>query len=125
MIKGIHHVCVKCDSQEKYEETLGFYHDLLKLPIKRQWDGGTMIDAGNALIEIFNQGDAPLEQGVVRHFALLTDCVDDLVDVISKAGYPITVNLKDVTIPCDPPYSIRIAFCTGPMGEEIELFQEK
>ena len=124
MIKGIHHVCIKCDTQEKYEETLRFYQEVLKMKVKRQWDGGTMMETGAGLIEIFNQGDAPLEQGVIRHFALATDCVDEVVDAVRKADYPITVDLKNVTIPCDPPYSIRIAFCTGPMEEEIELFQE-
>lgn len=61
---------------------------------------------------------------MIRHFALATDCVDDCVAAIQKAGYPITIPCKEVTIPSEPPFPICIAFCQGPMGEEIELFQE-
>ncbi len=28
-------------------------------------------------------------------------------------------------IPSDPPYPIRVAFCHGPSGEEIEFFSER
>lgn len=124
MIQGIHHVCLKADTQENYTKAITFYTEVLGCSIKRQWDSGIMLDTGHGLIEIFNQADIPLDQGVIRHFALATDCVDDCVAAIQKAGYPITVPCKEVTIPSEPPFPIRIAFCQGPMGEEIESFQE-
>ena len=36
MIKGIHHVCLKCNRSE-VEKVKGFYHELLELPVVRQW----------------------------------------------------------------------------------------
>ena len=37
----------------------------------------------------------------------------------------VTVEPKDICIPSNPPYPARIGFCIGPVGEEIEFFQEK
>jgi len=41
--------------------------------------------------------------------------------MIRKAGYHVFLGPKDITAPVPA----RIAFCTGPLGEEIELFSEK
>lgn len=32
---------------------------------------------------------------------------------------------KDVLMLSEPPFPIRVAFCKGPLGEEIEFFQER
>lgn len=32
---------------------------------------------------------------------------------------------KDVLMLSEPPFPIRGAFCKGPLGEEIEFFQER
>ena len=77
------------------------------------------------LIELFNNVEDRLPQGTIRHFALATDDVDALAKRIEEAGYPITDPCHDVTIPSEPPFDIRIAFCIGPVGEEIELFEER
>ena len=58
LIKGIHHVSMKCSSTEEYEKTIDFYKNILGI-----------------------------------------------------ASTPV--------------FPARIAFCKGPLGEEIELFQEK
>ena len=50
---------------------------------------------------------------------------DGLADRIRDAGYTVFVGPRDVTIPSEPPFPIRMAFCTGPLGEEIELFAER
>ena len=44
MIKGIHHVAFKCETQEQYDEMIYFYHELLGLPILRKWDSGIHLD---------------------------------------------------------------------------------
>ena len=31
MIKGIHHVAFKCETQEQYDEMIYFYHELLEI----------------------------------------------------------------------------------------------
>ena len=31
LIKGIHHVCLKCANEEEYKEVVHFYHEILEL----------------------------------------------------------------------------------------------
>ncbi|NCB93016.1 MAG: VOC family protein [Clostridia bacterium] len=125
LINGIHHVAMKCSNEEKYEEVINFYHEVLQLEILRTWDTGTMIKVGNEIIEVFNDAEDELPQGMIRHFALATDEVDACVEAVREAGYEITVEPKDIVIPSQPGFPARIAFCNGPLGEEIEFFQEK
>jgi len=51
--------------------------------------------------------------------------VDACVEAVRAAGYEITVEPNDIVIPSNPPLPARIAFCIGPVGEEIEFFCEK
>lgn len=125
LIKGIHHVSLKCCSREEYEKTVAFYRDVLGLETARSWETGTMLCTGSGLVEIFNNADSQLPQGTVRHFALNTDDADACAAAVSEAGYEVFVGPKDVLIPSDPAFPARVAFCRGPIGEEIEFFQEK
>lgn len=125
MIKGIHHVSMKCFNQEEYEKTIHFYKDILGLPVKRSWNAGIMLDTGAGLIEIFNDGEEKLDKGVICHFAFAVDDADQCIDVVRKAGYEVFVEPKDVVIASMPPLPARVAFCYGPLGEEIEFFAEK
>lgn len=125
MIKGIHHVSMKCSNQEEYEKTIHFYKDILGLPVKRSWNAGIMLDTGAGLIEIFNDGEEKLDKGVIRHFAFAVDDADRCIDTVRKAGYEVFVKPKDVVIASNPPFPARVAFCYGPLGEEIEFFAEK
>lgn len=88
LIKGIHHVALKCCSSEEYKNVAEFYGDILGLSVARKWDGGIMFDTGDGIIEVF-------------------------------------VEPKDIEIQSDPRFPARIAFCRGPLGEEIEFFCEK
>ena len=124
MITGIHHVNMKYRDGQ-YTEVLHFYRDILHLPLARSWDGGMMFAAGNSKIELTRTEDGDLPQGVIRHFALAADHIDEMIEEIRSAGYPITKEPKDICIPSVPPLPARIAFCTGPLGEEIELFDEQ
>lgn len=129
LIEGIHHVCVKCKSGADYEKTLSFYRDTLGLAVVRSWgegkSAGAHLDAGGGLIEIFaNAADAP-GQGAVRHFSLKTSDVDACAKAVKDAGYEVFLPPRDITIASDLPYPARIAFCRGPVGEEIEFFDEK
>ena len=124
-ITGIHHVSLKCGTPEEFEKTKKFYLELLELKIKREWPEGIMIDAGNCLIEIFNNGDGVKDKGAVRHFAFSVDNVDNLVEKVEDAGYKIFLGPKDIVINSVPELPARIAFLTGPLGEEIEFFCEK
>ena len=53
MIKGIHHVAFKCETQEQFDEMIYFYHELLGLPILRKWDSGIHLDCFNSLLKSF------------------------------------------------------------------------
>ena len=86
---------------------------------------GIMFDTGNGIVEIFNDGDGALDKGVIRHFAFATDDVDACVEAVKAAGYEVFIEPKDIEIASIPAFPARIAFCKGPLGEEIELFQEK
>lgn len=128
LICGIHHVALKCDGTAEFEKTLHFYQDVLGLEPVRSWgegeNAGAMLSTGDGLLEIFASGKK-LPQGAIRHFALRTERVDDCVAAVRAAGYPITVEPKDIVIASNPPFPARIAFCTGPVGEAIEFFQER
>lgn len=128
LICGIHHVALKCDGTAEFEKTLHFYQDVLGLEPVRSWgegeNAGAMLSTGDGLLEIFASG-RKLPQGAILHFALRTERVDDCVAAVRAAGYPITVERKDIVIASNPPFPARIAFCTGPVGEEIEFFQER
>ena len=123
MIKGIHHISMKC-RPEQLDEVKHFYLDVLGMSICREWPEGIMFDAGGGLIEIFTNGTEDFEKGVINHFALATDDVDALAGRVREAGYEIFKGPADAVIPSEPAFPLRMAFCHGPLGEEIELFCE-
>lgn len=125
LIQGIHHVAMKCCNETEYQKVIDFYKNVLELPVAREWETGIMFSAGDALLEIFNNGQTQLETGVIRHFALATNDVDACVDAVTAAGYEVFLGPKDIAILSTPEFPARIAFCYGPLGEEIEFFQEK
>ena len=128
-ITGIHHVALKCQGVEEFEKTVTFYRDVLGLPVVRTWgegnDSAAMLDTGAGLFEIFANGTDRLGAGALRHLALAVEDTDACVAVVRAAGYEITKEPTDIVIASLPPYPARIAFCIGPVGEEIEFFCEK
>ena len=44
---------------------------------------------------------------------------------MKAAGYEVIVEPNDKVIESMPAYPIRMAFCIGPLGEQIEFFCEK
>ena len=77
MIKGIHHISMKCGEQE-FDRVKRFYTDVLGLSVFREWPEGVMLDTGGGAIEIFCTGPGTRTTGAIRHVALLTDDVDEL-----------------------------------------------
>ncbi|WP_330410928.1 VOC family protein [Agathobacter rectalis] len=94
LIKGIHHVSMKCSSTEEYEKTIDFYKNILGIPVAREWQAGIMLDTGNGIVEIFNDGDDAPGKGVIRHFAFATDDVDACVESVKAAGYEVFIEPK-------------------------------
>ena len=125
MIKGIHHISMKCGTKEDLEKAKSFYLDLLGFSLVREWPAGIMIDSGNGLIEIFCNGAGVRETGAIRHVAFSADDVDGVVEKVRAAGYEVFKEPNDIEIPSEPVFRARMAFCFGPLGEQIEFFQEK
>ena len=125
MIKGIHHISMKCGTSEGLCKVKEFYITLLGLKICREWSDGIMIDTGNGFIEIFTNAEGVRQLGAIRHIALLTDDVDEIVEKVRAAGYEIFVEPNDKVIDSTPEYPIRMAFCFGPLGEQVEFFCER
>jgi glyoxylase I family protein len=123
MITGIHHVSMKCTAEE-YPRVHVFYSELLGLSVEHEWTGGVMYRCGNCLIEIFNDQPGIREKGAVRHFAFCCDTVDETVKKLEEAGYECFVAPKEIILDSKPEVRARIAFVKGPVGEEIELFDE-
>ncbi len=129
-IKGIHHIAMKCDGVAEYEKTVTFYKSILGLSVARSWGegemSGIMLDTGAGLLEIFAKTDHVTKQnGIVRHFAFAVDNTDEIAKRVRNAGYEITIEPTDIVIKSNPPCPVRVAFCIGPLGEEIEFFEER
>ncbi len=125
MISGLHHISLKCGTAEEFEKAKSFYIDVLGFTKVRDWSDGIMIDFGNGMLEIFSNGPGIKTKGALRHIAFATDDVDEIVDKVKKAGYEVFIEPNDIVIKSDPEYPARMAFCFGPLGEEIEFFQER
>lgn len=125
MIKGLHHYSMKCGTQAEFDRAKDFYMNVLGFNLVREWAEGVMIDAGNCLVEIFNNDLNINSRGTIRHVAFAVDDVDGIISRVRQAGYEVFVEPKDVVIRSEPSYPARVAFCYGALGEEIEFFQER
>jgi glyoxylase I family protein len=116
---------------QDFDKSFSFYTEGLGLdPVHRWGEPGNravMLDTGDgSMIEIFEGRPAPVEpEGWYLHIALRTDNCDKAIEAARAAGGTVTVEPKDVDIPSEPPYKVRIAFFKGPDGEILELFQER
>lgn len=128
-IKGIHHVAIKAKGIDEFRKTVEFYSDILNMPIARRWgegeNQGVMVDTGAGYLEIFANGNEIPKTSLLRHIAFEVESTDACAEKVAKAGYEITMQPKDIVIASNPPLPARIAFCIGPVGEEVEFFEFK
>ena len=125
MIFGLHHISLKCGTPEEFEKAKEFYLDTLGFKKVREWPEGIMISFGNGMLEIFSNGSGIKTKGALRHIAFATDNVDEITDKVKKAGYEVFIEPKDIVIKSEPEFCARMAFCFGPLGEQIEFFCER
>ena len=129
MITGIHHIALRCNGVAEYEKTVHFYRDLLGLEVYKTWGGGDeqsiMLNTGAGCMEIFSNGKEPMKQGMLLHVAFTTDNVDELIEKVRAEGYQVTIEPQDLSIPTKEGFPVRIAFCIGAAGEEVEFFTER
>ena len=124
-MKGLHHVSLKVRGEEVFERVLAFYERELGCPLIRCWGEGdrrgAMLDLGNTILEVSAGGEED-GNGLFAHIAFAVDDVDAVIQQMRAAGRPILVEPADKNLGGN--YPIRIAFCQGPAGEEIEFFHE-
>ena len=117
-IQRIHHYSMKCASPEDALRVKAFYCDLLGMTIVTEWDGGFMLDCGGGMVEVFTGGEGSRETGALRHLAFEVDDVDAFAGAAKEAGCEVFLGPKDIVVPVPA----RIAFCFGPLGEQVEFF---
>lgn len=125
-VQGVHHISIRAENEAVFEELLAFYRDFLGFAPVRGWGEGArrgaVLDMGNTLLELWACGGNGPQAGPVAHFALKVENVDECAERLRAAGRPII--MEPTQVPLLPDYTVRVAFCTGPAGEQIELFQE-
>lgn len=123
---GFHHLAMRA---RDFDASVKFYTEVLGFVPAIAWGEGdkraVMLDTGDGnYLEIFASGtDEPKPVGCLLHFALRTEDCDSALELARAAGAPVKVEPKTVQIPSNPPRTVRIAFCMGPDGEEIEFLQ--
>jgi glyoxylase I family protein len=131
-VTGFHHAALRA---RDFDASVRFYTRGLGLSPKIAWGEGdgraVMLDAGNGnALEIFADGSQAdggkgggEPEGALLHLAFRTGDCDMALEAARAAGAVVTQEPKTVTIPAAKPAVVRIAFCKGPDGELIELFQ--
>lgn len=126
-VTGFHHIAMDV---KDIDASMRFYTQVLGFGIACTWGEGEkracMIDCGNGNhVELFQAKPGENRpDGHWKHLALKCTDTKAAIERVRAAGFPVTVETKDVTIPSSPaPLPIRIAFFKGPDGETIEFFQ--
>jgi glyoxylase I family protein len=127
---GFHHVAIRAAD---FDAAMKFYSQTLGMKPTMTWGPAgkraAMLDTGDgSFMEIFeNPGQKPAnDDAVIVHIALRSSNVDSAVERARAAGFPVTLEPKDMEIPSSPkPLPVRIAFCKGPDGVQVEFFQSR
>ena len=127
---GFHHVCMKT---QNWDATMRFYKEVLGCTDKVAWRSApqraVMLDSGDGnYIEVFEDlAYTGPTNGAIYHYAFRTTKLDEVAARVRAAGFKITVEPRDVTIPNTTdlgPVPVRIFFCEGPSGESVEFLQD-
>ena len=125
-VTGFHHMAMDV---KNFDRSMEFYTQVMGFSLARLWGEGEkrgcLLDTGNGnYLELF--AATPMDnrpEGHWKHLAL--NCADTAAAIgrVQAAGYQVTMETKDISIPATPPLPARIAFFKGPDGELIEFFQ--
>ena len=129
---GFHHIALRV---QDYDRSVAFYCGALGGTVKAAWgeapDRKVMVDLGDGgCVEIFEKPYtgkricAPF-LGEWIHLAMRTEDVDLAYARALEAGAVSQTPPKDVDLPADPVFPVRLAFVEGPDGEVIEFFHER
>ena len=125
---GFHHLSMKV---RDLDASIKFYTEGLGFVEKVSWGQGSgrtvLLDTGDGNYFEISQGDPDAKQecGLFQHIALRADDCDAALEAARALGVEVTVESRDVNLPSDPPFPVRIAFFKGPDGEVIEFFQNE
>ncbi len=120
-IRATHHIAL---STTHFARLRAFYTETLGLPVLGGFPEQQILflDAGTTAIELAEENvvDAPVGARGWAHLALEVADVDAAYATLSAHGAPFSAPPED--FPRDAP-AMRIAFCTDPDGNVIELLQ--
>jgi len=126
---GVHHIALQTND---YQATVAFYTDVLGCTLTHAWTSGErqlgLLDLGDGnYVEVIGQPPgtpAPdhAQQFPMIHLALRVDSVDEAIEVVREAGYPVTMEPQDFDL---GGMAVRIAFFQGPNREVLEFFETK
>lgn len=126
-MRGLHHVCLKANGREEFERAVNFYRNTFELPLLRTWgegdSSGAMLQMDGIVLEMVAGGEDSTPNSYWRHIAFRCGSpeeVDAEAARLAALGYPTTKGPFSKNLGGD--YPIHVAFCNGPLGEEIEFF---
>ena len=61
----------------------------------------------------------------IHHISMKCGTAEEIAAKVKAAGYELFIEPNNKDIPSDPVYPIRMAFCYGPLGEQVEFFMER
>ena len=123
---GFHHISI---TTHQFEESVKFYRDLLGMEVVKEMQLGErrliQLDIGDGtLVELSDPtpetAEMPNSLVPLNHLGLVADDIVAAVELVRAAGYPITVEPRELNTGETP---MRLAFVKGPNGESIEFMQ--
>jgi lactoylglutathione lyase len=109
---------------DDYEQALRFYRDALGLPLVSEWEGGAVLDAGRATLEVLSRPEAErVDQvevgqrvGATVRLALEVDDSAATAETLTGAGAEL------IGGPVVTPWSHRNVRVRAPGGTQLTLF---
>jgi lactoylglutathione lyase len=119
-VLGLHHAGLYVGSLAR---SIAFYHNVFGLEVAERLSFGgeelAFLKLGTARLELIESRAVARPTGVVDHVAFEVDDLDATLELLRTRG----VTLIDAMPIAVAGLGARIAFCQGPDGERIELFQ--
>jgi lactoylglutathione lyase len=109
---------------DDYGQALGFYRDALGLPVVSEWEGGAVLDAGRATLEVLSTSEAERADeievgqrvGATVRLAMEVDDSAATAETLSGAGAEV------IGGPVTTPWSHRNVRLRAPEGTQLTLF---